>query len=90
MPDPGPHAGIFASFDGLIKSKFIPLEKRSERWSLGLLTGEGCGIIVVASQRAGVAKLADALDSKSSSLHGECGFDSLLRHQFSPGNHLLS
>ena len=25
----------------------------------------------------------NALDSKSSSLHGECGFDSLLRHQFS-------
>ncbi len=30
--------------------------------------------------RAGVAKLVDALDSKSSSLHCECGFDSLLRH----------
>ena len=32
--------------------------------------------------RAGVAKLADARDSKSCSLNGECGFDSLLRHQF--------
>jgi len=30
--------------------------------------------------RAGVAKLADARDSKSCSLNGECGFDSLLRH----------
>src|SRR4030095_2579323 len=30
--------------------------------------------------RAGVAKLADARDSKSRSLNGECGFDSLLRH----------
>jgi hypothetical protein len=41
------------------------------------------------SKRAGVAKLADALDSKSSSLHGECGFDSLLRHQVSSDNDLI-
>jgi hypothetical protein len=33
------------------------------------------------SPSAGVAKLADARDSKSRSLHGECGFNSLLRHQ---------
>jgi hypothetical protein len=32
--------------------------------------------------RAGVAELADAPDSKSGSPHGECGFDSLLRHQY--------
>ena len=32
---------------------------------------------------AGVAKLADALDSKSSSGRLEWGFDSPLRHQFS-------
>ena len=38
---------------------------------------------------AGVAKLADALDSKSSSLYGECGFDSHLRHQVSPVNDLI-
>ena len=31
--------------------------------------------------RAGVAKLADARDSKSRSAYAECGFDSLLRHQ---------
>ena len=30
--------------------------------------------------QAGVAELADAPDSKSGSPHGECGFDSLLRH----------
>ena len=29
---------------------------------------------------AGVAKLADALDSKSSGVHPPCGFNSLLRH----------
>ena len=34
----------------------------------------------LAAFRAGVAKLADARDSKSRSLNGECGFDSLLRH----------
>jgi hypothetical protein len=32
------------------------------------------------SPSAGVAKLADARDSKSRSLYGECGFNSLLRH----------
>ena len=32
-------------------------------------------------QRAGVAKLADARDSKSRGVHPPCGFDSLLRHQ---------
>ena len=38
-----------------------------------------CRRMVVRS-RAGVAKLADARDSKSRSLKRECGFDSLLRH----------
>jgi hypothetical protein len=32
------------------------------------------------SLRAGVAKLADARDSKSRGVHPPCGFDSLLRH----------
>ena len=40
--------------------------------------------IVYKLSRAGVAELADALDSKSSGPKGPCGFDSLLRHQFSP------
>ena len=31
--------------------------------------------------RAGVAKLADARDSKSCGVYPPCGFDSLLRHQ---------
>ena len=34
--------------------------------------------------RAGVAELADALDSKSSPWKQGCGFDSLLRHTFFP------
>ena len=34
-------------------------------------------------QRAGVAKLADARDSKSRAGHPACGFDSLLRHHLS-------
>ena len=33
---------------------------------------------------AGVAELADALDSKSSGPKGPCGFDSLLRHTLFP------
>ena len=33
---------------------------------------------------AGVAKLADALDSKSSEAYPSCGFESHLRHQSSP------
>ena len=40
--------------------------------------------------RAGVAELADALDSKSSGPKGPCGFDSLLRHQFSPDFGMIS
>jgi hypothetical protein len=38
-------------------------------------------VTTLTALRAGVAKLADARDSKSRSLNGECGFDSLLRHQ---------
>src|SRR5262245_47771171 len=38
-------------------------------------------ILFFARPHAGVAKLADARDSKSRSLNSECGFDSLLRHQ---------
>src|SRR5881396_1941710 len=34
--------------------------------------------------RAGVAKLADARDSKSRGLQGPCGFDPHLRHQRPP------
>ena len=34
--------------------------------------------------RAGVAKLADARDSKSRAGHPACGFDSLLRHHLAP------
>ena len=37
-------------------------------------------VVLLNASRAGVAKLADARDSKSRSLNGECGFDSLLRH----------
>ena len=40
--------------------------------------------------RAGVAELADALDSKSSPWKQGCGFDSLLRHQFSPDFGMIS
>ena len=35
---------------------------------------------------AGVAKLADALDSKSSGVHSSCGFESHLRHQLPSRN----
>ena len=42
------------------------------------------GVAVLLPFRAGVAKLADARDSKSRSGHPECGFDSLLRHHRSP------
>jgi hypothetical protein len=38
-------------------------------------------VLVLPPLRAGVAKLADARDSKSRSLNGECRFDSDLRHQ---------
>ena len=36
------------------------------------------------AQNRNVFYLMEALDSKSNSPHGECGFDSLLRHQFFP------
>jgi hypothetical protein len=43
-------------------------------------TPDTIDVAVASTSLAGVAKLADARDSKSRSLNGECGFDSLLRH----------
>jgi hypothetical protein len=43
-------------------------------------TPDTIDVAVLNGPLAGVAKLADARDSKSRSLNGECGFDSLLRH----------
>ncbi len=40
-------------------------------------------ILMVFLQRAGVAELADARDSKSRDLHWSCGFDPHLQHQLS-------
>jgi hypothetical protein len=44
----------------------------------GLVIAGGYGLLYNSAHPAGVAKSADALDSKSSSLYGECGFDSHL------------
>ena len=49
-----------------------------------LLRIEKSARIVYNLRRAGVAELADALDSKSSGPKGPCGFDSLLRHALFP------
>ena len=43
-------------------------------------TPDTIDVPVASTSLAGVAKLADARDSKSRSLYGECGFESLLRH----------
>jgi integrase len=43
-------------------------------------TPDKIDLAVLNASRAGVAILADARDSKSRSLYGECGFESLLRH----------
>src|SRR5207249_8877733 len=53
--------------------------RNNGRWRTEPLARRGPS--VAKSDRAGVAKLADARDSKSRSVHPECGFDPHLRHQ---------
>ena len=80
IPASATNSGSYYSYFDSIIFQIIISKESFAQLVIGLLTGEWCVIIVVAFQHAGVAELADALDSKSSSLHGECGFDSLLRH----------
>ena len=73
--------------DFRLQASGFRLQARGAKWVAALPTPpwEALAILDVRPQacgplQAGVAELADAPDSKSGSPHGECGFDSLLRH----------
>ncbi len=63
------------------KLDFHELLEMFRRVSLVPRSFPGIVILMLFLQRAGVAELADARDSKSRDLHWSCGFDPHLQHQ---------
>jgi hypothetical protein len=77
-------AGVIDSVLGTFLTNFLTTSAETDTRPGAVKSaqvGDTIQVLAVSSSLAGVAKLADARDSKSRLDYSKCGFNSLLRHQ---------